>query len=157
MAFWTTPPTCTSAGEPPVSNVSSAVAASFSSHPFLMSQKTFVVRIPSWYVSASHWSEPCWLTSIPPSPIPVLRTPGISRVRASKVRPCGSTSIIWRVTTAWRRTCCTSTTGDSPVTVTVSSTAPTCSWALICTALSPISSTSSRITVLNPGKVNVTV
>jgi hypothetical protein len=49
----------------------------------------------------------------------------------------------------------TSTVGDSPVTVTVSSSAPTRSSALTDATKSPLNSMPSRLTVLNPGNVKV--
>ena len=52
---------------------------------------------------------------------------------------------------------CTSTTGDSPVTVTVSSSAPTFISAATVSVTEPASSMPSRLTVLNPGSVKVTV
>ena len=51
----------------------------------------------------------------------------------------------------------TSTTGVSPVTVIVSSSAPTRSSALTVATKVPVSSMPSRLTVENPGSVNVTV
>ena len=51
---------------------------------------------------------------------------------------------------------CTSTTGDSPVTVMVSSSVPTCSWAPTVAVNVPVSSMPSRTTTANPGSVNVT-
>ena len=59
--------------------------------------------------------------------------------------------------TCWRAVFWTSTTGDSPVTVIVSSTAPTRISALTDAVNVPVSSTPSRRTVLNPGSVMVTV
>ena len=52
---------------------------------------------------------------------------------------------------------CTSTIGDAPVTVTVSSTAPTRSSGLIVALNEPVRTTPSRFTVLNPCSENVTV
>jgi hypothetical protein len=52
---------------------------------------------------------------------------------------------------------CTSTTGVSPVTVIVSASAPTLSSALIVAVNEPLSSTPSRLNVLKPGNVKVTV
>src|SRR5436305_502628 len=54
-------------------------------------------------------------------------------------------------------TLCVSMSGLSPVTVTVSSTAPTRSSTLTAAVKSLVSSIPSRFTVLNPGSVNVTV
>ena len=50
-----------------------------------------------------------------------------------------------------------STIGVSPVTVTVSSTAPTRMSAFTVAVNDPLSSMPSRLTVLKPGSVNVTV
>ncbi len=62
---------------------------------------------------------------------------------------CGSTCCV--------TACCTSTTGDAPDTVTVSSSAPTRSSALTGAVKFAGSSTPSRFTVENPGSVKVTV
>src|SRR5438874_8656158 len=56
-----------------------------------------------------------------------------------------------------RRVLCTSTTGDSPVTVTVSATVPIRISASILTTPVPDTMTSSRFNVANPVSVNVTV
>ena len=55
-----------------------------------------------------------------------------------------------------RRTLSTSTMGVSPLTVIVSATPPTFISALIEATNDPVNSTPSRLTVLNPGRVNVT-
>ena len=73
------------------------------------------------------------------------------------LRPVGSASITSRVMTVRDVIAWTSTTGDSAVTVIVSSTAPTFSSALTGAVKSDVSSMRSRLTVLNPGSVNVTV
>ena len=52
---------------------------------------------------------------------------------------------------------CTSTIGVSPVTVIVSSTAPTRRSAFTVATKLPVSTIPSRLTALNPGSVNVTV
>jgi hypothetical protein len=51
----------------------------------------------------------------------------------------------------------TSTTGVSPVTVTVSETAPTRMSALIVVTPAPVMSTPARLMVAKPARVNVTV
>ena len=56
-----------------------------------------------------------------------------------------------------RRVLCTSTTGVSPVTVTVSARAPTLRSALMVAVNDPVNSIPSRRNVLKPCKVNVTV
>jgi len=61
------------------------------------------------------------------------------------------------VSTAWRLAPCTSTTGVSPVTVIVSSTAPTRMSVLMVAVVEPVSSTPSRATLLNPVSVKRTV
>ena len=159
IAFWMMPPPCASAGAPPASNVSSDVEASFISQPMRHwpSSTVLFARIPSFMVCESFQVEPCTAGQYCPSSIPVLRTPGMRRARAWKVRAAGSTSIIARVATNWRRTCCTSTSGDSPVTVTVSSSAPTAMSAFTWMVESPMMTTPSRTKVLNPGSVKVTV
>ena len=52
---------------------------------------------------------------------------------------------------------CTSTTGVSPVTVIVSASAPTLRSALMVAVNEPVSSIPSRLTVLKPCRVKVTV
>ena len=52
---------------------------------------------------------------------------------------------------------CTSTTGVSPVTVTVSASAPTLRSALMVAVNDPLSSMPSRLNVLKPCRVKVTV
>ena len=54
------------------------------------------------------------------------------------------------------RVLCTSTIGDSPVTVTVSSSAPTLRSAFTVATKFPDSSMPSRLTVVKPGSENVT-
>jgi len=63
---------------------------------------------------------------------------------------------ISRSTIVCTRTLCTSTIGDSPVTVTVSSSAPSRSSALTVATNVPLSSMPSRLTVAKPGSENVT-
>ena len=83
--------------------------------------------------------------------------PGIRVAAVNCVRPvgidCSTSSPMTRCLVAL----CTSTIGDSPVTVTVSSTAPTRISGLIVAANEPASSMPSRRTVLKPVRVNVTV
>ena len=57
----------------------------------------------------------------------------------------------------WRAAFCTSTIGVSPLTVIVSSSAPTFKSALIWTVPEPASSIPSRLTTLNPVNVKVIV
>jgi hypothetical protein len=59
--------------------------------------------------------------------------------------------------TVWRRTLCTSTIGDWPLTVMVSVSAPTRMSTLIVAVKDPSSAMSSRLTVLKPANENVTV
>ncbi len=61
------------------------------------------------------------------------------------------------VTTRCVTTFCTSTVGDCPVTVTVSSSAPTRISTLTFAVNEAVSSMPSRFTVLKPGRLNVTV
>ena len=65
--------------------------------------------------------------------------------------------MISRSMTRSRLVFCTSTSGVSPVTVIVSSSAPTRRSASIFAVNEPASTTPSRLTVLKPGSVNVTV
>ena len=65
--------------------------------------------------------------------------------------------MISRVITACCCTFWTSTIGEAPVTVIVSSTVPTCSWPLMFAVASPDSTIPSRTKVLKPGRVKVTV
>ena len=58
--------------------------------------------------------------------------------------------------TTSRRTLCTSTTCDSPVTVIVSDSAPTRISTFTVNTPAPVSSMPSRFTVLKPFSVNVT-
>src|SRR5262249_52258573 len=100
-------------------------------------------------------------TSCVPTPLsvrpPETLTPGSSTPRFCTSRPVGTASM-----TAWSSTCCrvvlcTSTIGVSPVTVSVSSTAPTLRSTLTVAVNAPLNSTPSRLTVLKPGSANVTV
>jgi hypothetical protein len=59
------------------------------------------------------------------------------------------------LSTTWRRTLCVSTTGVSPVTVTVSVTAPARISALMVKTPSPVISIPSCFTALNLVNVNV--
>jgi len=58
--------------------------------------------------------------------------------------------------TSWRAAFWTSTTGVSPVTVTVSCSAPTFISAFTVNVPEPVSSSPSRLTELKPGSANVT-
>ncbi len=97
-------------------------------------------------------------TSRPPLDAPLTVAPGISTPAAAMLRAIGMVSSTSRVIT--RRcdpTFCTSTRGDDPETVIVSSTAPTrISTLTFAVKFSP-SSTPSRRTVLKPGSEKVTV
>ena len=73
-----------------------------------------------------------------------------------KSRPVGSASSRSRVSTSSRCVFCTSTIGDSPVTVMVSLSAPTCSSAFTGATKFAVSTIPSRLTVLNPGSVKMT-
>ena len=61
------------------------------------------------------------------------------------------------VIVSWLRELVTSTTGASPLTVTVSDTAPTFMSVFTVATKLPVSSIPSRLAVLNPVSVNVTV
>ena len=114
------------------------------------SNATLVPRFP--------WNEPptCELYRPPTSARPV--NPG---VRVTRLLTCfvliGSVESVSSVTAVCRRTFCTSTTGVAPVTVIVSSMPPTDS-AESMFAVTPVdSSIASRMTVVKPGRENVTV
>ena len=66
-------------------------------------------------------------------------------------------SITSRVMTVRAVMLCTSTRGDSAATVTVSSIAPILISPLMVAVKSDVSSTPSRLIVLKPGKLNVTL
>ncbi len=83
-------------------------------------------------------------------------TPGISSAMLKCVRPDGMVSMTSLLMTCCCRTPWTSTTGDSPVTVIVSSSAPTRSSAFTLAVNEPASSMPSRRDVLKPGSVKVT-
>src|SRR5439155_5818683 len=69
----------------------------------------------------------------------------------------GMASMTSRVMTRSLVVLCTSTMGVSPVTVIVSATAPTFISALMVTTNAPVTSTPSRLIVLNPASVSVTL
>ena len=72
-------------------------------------------------------------------------------------RPVGTASTISLVTTFWTPALRTSTSDVWPVTVIVSAISPTFMSALTVTTPDPLTSTLSRLNVLNPCSVNVTV
>ena len=70
--------------------------------------------------------------------------------------PLGSVASSSSDRTVWRRVFCASTSGLAPVTVTVSSSAPT-RISVLTVAVKPlVNSMPSRLTLLNPVSVNVT-
>jgi hypothetical protein len=83
--------------------------------------------------------------------------PGTSARREEYPPVVGSAAITSLPTVVCCRALCTSTIGVSPVTTMVSSSAPTFRSALTDAVNDPVSSTPSRLIVLNPGRVNVTV
>src|SRR5688500_5776859 len=97
------------------------------------------------------------LTPAPPTSCRRKSTLGISTPRAVLSPELGSASRTSRSSTRCCRVLCTSTTGDSPVTVMVSSIPPTRRSALMRAVKLPDSSTPSRCTTAKPGNVNVTV
>ena len=76
--------------------------------------------------------------------------------RSEYKRPEGIVLMTSCVITRWTVVLFTSTTGDSPVTTTVSSIAPTFISALTVRLALPTSWRPSCLAVLNPGSVNVT-
>ena len=84
-------------------------------------------------------------------------TPGTRLIPPFTVRATGNEFRTSALLTNWLRVPCTSTTGDAPVTVTVSSTEPTARAAFTVAANDPWRRIPSRLTVRKPGSVNVTV
>ena len=84
-------------------------------------------------------------------------TPGINCAVDCRLRPVGMASSTSRSSTSAWLIDCTSTTGASPETVTVSSRAPTDSTASTVAVKPPGSSWFSTRTVEKPGSVNVMV
>ena len=84
-------------------------------------------------------------------------TAGMSPARNTGVRLTGRLSTNSASSTPWRPTLCRSTTGVSPVTVMVSSSALTCNVVFTVATNVPLNSTPSCLTVLNPGRTKVTV
>ena len=96
------------------------------------------------------------MPAVPPTSGALNEMPFSVDPTAQMFRPVGSASSRSR-----DRTCCcvalfTSTTGDAPVTVTVSSSEPTFISAVTVAVKSAGSSMPSRLIVLKPGSVNVT-
>ena len=85
-----------------------------------------------------------------------LLIPGIREVTVPAFRPVGMAARTSLLTDCWTFALWTSTIGVSPVTVIVSSSAPTFSSALTVATNVPDSSMPSRFTVLKPGNENVT-
>ncbi len=118
--------------------------------------------MPSTMNVVSRPSDPCTVRSrfcmpdVPPTSGRARRAPTINAPSVGTLRPVGTASS----TCLDRTVCCTalwtSTTGDCPVTFTVSSSAPTRRSPLMVAVKLLGSSTPSRRTVLNPGSENVT-
>src|SRR6187402_2643558 len=111
------------------------------------------------YCSGDCWrlpEPPTSRDSAPPPPTASV-VPGIMMPTAWMFRPVGSASRTSSVMTTRCVMLEVSTIGDSPVTVRVSSRAPTFRSALIVAVKSDVSSTPSRTTVEKPGSSNLTV
>src|SRR3954471_20599189 len=89
------------------------------------------------------------------APPPVV-TAGTNWKSAPYARDVGSEAIVSPLTVCCRRTLCTSTTGASPVTVTVSSIDPTFSSMFTVATNAPVNSMPWRFTELNPGSEKAT-
>src|ERR1043166_1256219 len=121
-------------------------------------------RTPSTRCTSSLPGPPCVLswapTGEPDDPPtswpPLMKTPGIMAANWYIVPPFGIDLIRSGVTARAVTTPCTSTSGDSPVTVTVSATAPTFISALIAAVKLASTSTPSRLIVPKPGSVKLT-
>ena len=98
----------------------------------------------------------CMAELPPTSNLPML-TLGNVAPAVWKFRPVGRASMSSRDNASRRVTDCTSTTGDAPDTVTVSSTPPTLNSTFKGAVKSADNSNLSRTKVLNPVSVNVTV
>jgi hypothetical protein len=92
---------------------------------------------------------------IPPESPPVL-IPGIRAWIPDALRDVGMAAMMSLLTVCCTRTLWTSTIGVSPVTVIVSSSAPTFRSPLTVATKFPVSSIPSRFTELKPGSENVT-
>jgi hypothetical protein len=88
-------------------------------------------------------------------PLVSTNRPGVALSSAPAARASGSAWMIAVLMTISRLAFCTSTTGDSPVTTTLSSMLPTRISIGIVTVCVPASSIFSRLTVEKPGSVNV--
>src|SRR5580765_5513650 len=89
------------------------------------------------------------------TPLPSTVTPGMAFRMLPYAWVPGRLAITSPVSTTSRLALWTSTTGVSPVTVIVSAIAPTFRSALMVAVNEPVSSTPSRLTVVNPPNVNV--
>ena len=88
----------------------------------------------------------------------VVVSPGVKAARLeTPVVPVGSAPSVSSVTAICWRTFCVSTSGEAPVTVMVSSTLPTRRSPFTVAVNPAVSTIASRLTVLNPVSVNVTV
>ena len=94
-----------------------------------------------------------WMSRFAPAWVVVA---GMSIMTPAYERAAGIDAITSLLTVTWRRTLCVSTMGVSPLTVIVSSIAPTFMSALIAAVNEPVSSMPSRLTLLKPVSVNVT-
>ena len=87
--------------------------------------------MPSTWNVVSRPSEPCTVRSrfcmpeVPPTSGSASRAPGSSAPSVGMLRPVGTASSTCRLSTTCCTAFCTSTTGEAPETVTVSSSAPT--------------------------------
>jgi hypothetical protein len=105
--------------------------------------------------------RPPWIANVAPVSAPLLPPTSVLRVapgvKAAKFVPVFGSA---RITCIWMTFCCVtfcvSTIGERPVTVIVSSSAPTFNSPLTVAVKPAESSMPSRLTVLNPASVNVT-
>ncbi len=103
-------------------------------------------------------ARPTAENAVPPTSWLVLVTPGMSTpICPVDFMPAGIALRTSRVMTFCCVTFCTSTVGDSPVTVIVSCNEPTRMSALTVAVKAAVSSTPSRRTVLKPVSVKETV
>jgi len=113
--------------------------------------------MPSIAICRSPVSDPCTRMLYCPSTFGTTVVPGMSSARAGVLRiATGIESSTSRLATNAAMLLTTSTTGDSAVTVSVSSTKPTCSSVFTDAVKLPSSTMLPRRTDLNPASVKAT-
>ena len=167
MKLMRTPPVADCASTLETSMANSAMPVAFGTAP--PPQPPPIIVLSATPLTIMRWSD-CRLplnssdatscTTEPPTSgtlAPPRLTPGINTPVVNGFRALGmAASTSWSIT-ACRVVLCTSTIGDSPLTVMVSSSEPTRMSALTVKTAVPVSSTPSRLNVEKPESVKVTV